>query len=220
MKLKSGIFFVATGVLASTVTFADVVLKNGFVASVSTTSGLVYSQPAAVNNSYLSIDGAYGNEVALIGTDRNLTSFTVGYFSDYSLAGGISVSFYDNLGPSGFPGGLLYQSPPIDIVATPAGNLGSMVNISYNSGSIIPDKFTFLVSFNGLDGTHSAGLLLPDTDPTIGSLVIPDYFLKKTDGSFVTGGSAVPEPSTYALAGAAGLAWLAFAGYRGLRSSK
>ena len=220
MKLNSGILLVATAVVAATVSYGDPI-KNGFVASVETPTGLAYSQSVSVNNHFLSISGAYGNEIELSGTDRTLKSFSVGYYSDYTLNGGITVSFYDNDGLNGFPQSKFYTSTPVDLLLTPPGNLGSVISFNFDLSTTLPDKFTFLVEFSGVDGTHNAGLLLPDTDPAVGRLGDPNYFLLTPDG-FVKQSSAfsVPEPNAIALAGIAGLAWLAFAGYRGVRSSK
>ncbi|HTH50022.1 MAG TPA: PEP-CTERM sorting domain-containing protein, partial [Candidatus Limnocylindria bacterium] len=135
----------------------------------------------------------------------------VSYGSDYALAGGLTVSLYANNGAGGVPGELLYSSAPIDINSG-----GGVVSINY-ANELIPNELTFLVEFSGQDATHKAGLLFPNSDPSVGSLAFNDYWVKDAGGAFSLQHAVVPEPSTYALAGAAGLAWLGFAGYRRFR---
>lgn len=214
MKLKSGILFAALSTSAAFVACSDI--SNAFVASFATQSGVAYEVPIGTQNSFLPITGEYGNQIILAGSDRGLTAFSFGYSSDYSAVGGINVAFYADDPLTGLPGERLYHNTtPIDLDA--GVHLGT---ISFDPlMAIVPTKFTFTVSFSGNDSSHHAGLLLPDLAPTVGSLAYNDYLVSATPGAPFVGERAavVPEPSTYALAGVAGLAWLAFAGYRRCR---
>lgn len=207
MKLKYGILFAAVGAAVSTVV-CTATENSGFVASLSTGSGVAYNLQLAGFNNQIAQSGAYGNQIKLApGSDLHLANFSVAYGSDYALAGGLTVSLYANNGAGGAPGELLYSSSPIDINSG-----GGVVSINY-SNPLIPNELTFLVEFSGQDATHAAGLLFPNQDPTVGSLAFNDYWVKNGN-SFTLQHAVVPEPGTYALAGVAGLAWLAFAGYR------
>ena len=219
MKLKFGMLLAAVGTSAAAfVCVADI--KNGFVAKFSTSSGVAYELAPSGSDNFLSLAGAYGNQINLDGADHGLTEFSFGYNSDFAYTGGIAVALYDNtgtgpLGELGYPGTQLYHSTSsIDIESGK-----HMVTIFYDhTTAIVPLTLTFTVSFGGTDANHHAGLLLPDADPTTGSLAFQDYFHELPGGGYVLEhSSSVPEPSTYALAGAAGLAWLAFAGYRRVR---
>jgi hypothetical protein len=211
MKLKFGILLAASAAVSTLVCTAGYSENSGFVASFSTGSGVAYSLDLASYNYQLAQTGAYGNQIKLAaGSDLHLANFSVSYGSDYSLAGGLTVSLYANNGAGGAPGELLYTSSPIDINSG-----GGTVSINYGN-PLIPNELTFLVEFSGQDATHKAGLLFPNADPSTGSLAYKDYWVK--DGnSFSLQHAVVPEPGTYALAGTAGLAWLAFAGYRRFR---
>ncbi len=213
MKLKYGILFAAVGTAVSTfVCTAGYSENSGFVASLSTGSGVAYSLDLGGTSYQIAQSGAYGNQIQLAaGSDLQLANFSVSYGSDYALAGGMQVSLYANNGAGGTPGELLYSSSPIDIK-----NGGGTVSINY-ANPLIPNELTFLVKFSGQDASHNAGLLFPNSDPSVGSLRFKDYWVKDGNGTFTLQDAVVPEPSTYALAGTAGLAWLAFAGYRRFR---
>ncbi len=212
MKLKYGILFAAVGTAVSTfVCTAGYSENSGFVASLSTGSGVAYNLEIGGTSYQIAQSGAYGNQIQLAaGSDLHLANFSVSYGANYALAGGLQVSLYANDGANGTPGQLLYSSAPIDI-----NNGGGTVSINY-ANPLIPNELTFLVQFSGQSATDKAGLLFPNSDPSVGSLAFKDYWVK--DGnSFTLQHAVVPEPSTYALAGTAGLAWLAFAGYRRFR---
>jgi hypothetical protein len=207
----------------------------GFAASVSTSTGVAYNLDPGTTAGYADVTGFYGNEITLSPSSTlGLTSFTFSYYANYDLAGGITVQFYQNNGGTfsdgvtpKAPGTLLY--PTVGTSTFDLKNTGSgavSVTIPFNpANAILPNStFTYLVSFSGIspvNGTH-AGLLLPNTAPTVGTLVGngADYIHETSPGVFALehfNPVVMPEPSTVALAGAAGAAWLAFAGYRRFR---
>ena len=213
MKLKYGILFAAVGTAVSTfVCTAGFNDNSGFSASLNTGSGVAYNLEVGGTSYQIAQAGQYGNQIKLApGSDLHLANFSIAYGANYALAGGLSVSLYANNGAGGIPGELLYSSAPIDI-----NNGGGIVSINF-ANELIPNEVTFLVGFGGQSDTQKAGLLFPGTDPTVGSLSFNDYWVKN-GSSFTLQHAVVPEPGTYALAGAAGLAWLAFAGFRRFRN--
>ena len=211
MKLKTNIAFAVASVSA--------LLASGTVFA-STVYNVAHSDTSVLFSS----GNEFGDQITLGGlpAERKLTGFSVEYSANYSFAGGAVVKFYENDGLAGAPGTLLYQSAPLDIV-----NGGGVINIAYSQPTI-PSTFTYTISFANVTGANKAGLLAPNADPTIGSS-LNDFWVKSggtwqlqnlgaTKANFTASVTAVPEPSTYALAGAAGLAWLAFAGYRRFRN--
>jgi len=165
----------------------------------------------------------FGDQVTLFGPagTRKLTGFSVEYFSNYDLPGGLTVRFYDNDGTSSSPKTLQYQSSPIDIKLG-----GGIVSITFNQPKIAT-TFTYSLQFLGAGGANLAGLLAPNAEPGAGSS-LNDYWSKESGtwqlnnlgpikANFTASVNAVPEPGTYALAGVAGFGWLAFAGYRRFR---
>jgi hypothetical protein len=163
----------------------------------------------------------FGDQVFLEGSDRRITDFRFDYFLSTGTSGNElgELFFYQNNGTNGTPGALLYRSGEFSL----SSGFQSVAAQGLSVG--VPSTFTWSVVFKGIDAGEQSGLLLADP-PTIGSS-LDDFWIKNTDGSWSTflidGGTtpanfvaritAVPEPSTYALAVLGGLA-LAYAGYR------
>ena len=205
-----------------------------FAASAQT---VVYNNTTGVSTGMHVSNVEYGDEITLAGSLRTATQFSFNYFSNYDLSGGGVLRIYANDGPlvsgSPAPKEVLYQSAPFDIVKSnvsdPNNAQGSMVTINLSStGLVVPNKVTWTVSFSSVGGANTAGLLVYG-GPTTGTS--KEDFWKKTAGTwslqlldnnvsanFGAKLTAIPEPSTYALAGVGAIGWLALAGYR--RSKK
>ena len=168
----------------------------------------------------------YGDEIVLAGTDRVATEFSFAYFSTYDLAGGLSLSFYNN-GPGTDAFG--HPAPTAPAFFTWTGDItksdtGIDVSIPFalDPSNPLPDSFTYVVQFAGESANNPAGLLLADSAASVGFSyddfwiddawelnVIPGHI-----ANFEASLSAVPEASPGAVA-AIGLATLGvFAGYR------
>lgn len=124
-----------------------------------------------------------------------------------------------SVGAGGLPSSLLYQSSPQTV------NEGVVqVTIGYDSKPV-PRDLIFTIQFSGLSSKDSAGLLLPNADPTIGStpgqMVVNNggvWSLSNIDGvskpavSIAITAATVPEPGTSVLAGV-GMGLLLLAGW-------
>lgn len=187
-------------------------------------AGNAYDVVHTIDAKVVSADAAeFGDQISLYGPAgiRKLTSFSVEYYSNYALPGGLTVRFYDNDGPSNSPKTLQYQSAPLDIKLG-----GAILSITFNQPKI-STTFTYTLQFLNAGGANVAGLLAPNAEATVGSS-LNDYWSKESGtwqlnnlgpvkANFTASVNAVPEPGTYALAGLAGFGWLAFAGYRRFR---
>jgi hypothetical protein len=161
-----------------------------------------------------------GDQIFLAGSDRRVIDFEFEYFVSTNASGNETaiLSFYDNNGTSGAPGNLLYRSGSFTL-----GGTGFRQAFTSGLSVTVPNTFTWTVSFGGIDFSEQAGLLLFNP-PTTGTS-FDDFWVKNSDGTWstflvdsgaVAGNfgarvTAVPEPSTYALAALSSLALL---GYR------
>lgn len=183
---------------------------------------IYYAGPGA-NNFYNSTSGTeYGNQVSFPSNPSGawtIQSITVPYYSNYSLSGGMSLKIYSNDGTAGAPGTTLWSSGPLDIL-----NGGGSVTVPFpfSAGNQIPNTLTYTVSFNGSSvAGNKAGLFLPGSNPAVGT----SHGIWSGSGGFwekraLDGGAipvfqatitAVPEPSTWALAGLGLLGLMAMA---------
>jgi len=205
-----------------------------FAASAQT---VVYDNSTGVSTGMHVSNVEYGDEITLAGSLRTATQFSFSYFSNFDSAQSGVLRIYANDGVivsgSPSPSTVLYQSAAFDIVKSnvsdPNNVQGSTVSINLSgTGLVLPDKVTWTVTLAGVGGGNSAGLLVYG-GPTTGTS--KEDFWKKTAGTwslqlldnnvsanFGAKLTAIPEPSTYALAGVGAIGWLALAGYR--RSKK
>jgi len=214
--------------LTSNVVFAGV-CASALFGAVAVNADTVYQVPFVANSPVVNPNGGeFGQTVIFANqTEKLLTQFQVSYNANYTRNAGLTVRFYD-VDASGAPKNLLYQSTALDVKAG-----YNEVTINFNS-AVVPPSFTYTVQFSGVDSANTAGLLAAGSAPTKG-FGYNDIWVKDGSGAWVNqvvpGGtpsspvfsfftakvSAVPEPSTYALAGIAGLAWLGVAGARRFR---
>jgi len=171
----------------------------------------------------LSSTNEFGDQIKLAGSgplDRTIGQFKLEYYLSRLVSGDekITIRLYDNTGAQGQPNNLLWDSGAISLNERTGYQTLVVNNPTDVSGNAltVPDWITWTVSFSGIEGNETAGLLLRDT-PTIGE-DYTDYWEKTPDGwqtkiiqdTPVTFGAqvvAVPEPTTMALGvlGALGL---------------
>ena len=216
--------------LTLNVVFAGV-CASAVLSSVAVSADTVYQVPTATSISKtINPNGGEFGQTVIFGnqTEKLLTEFSFAYNANYTRNAGLTVRFYDT-DLTGAPKNLLYQSAPLNIAS---GN--NDVVLSFGQAEV-PATFTYTVQFAGVDANNTAGLLAPNLVPTKGfgyndiwvkdavsgawtTQVIPGSTASAPVYSFFSAKvSAVPEPSTYALAGLAGLAWLGVAGFRRIR---
>lgn len=163
-------------------------------------------------------DSTVGDEITLAGTDRVATAFDVTIYLSAGTSGneGALVKFYANDGSFGKPGSLLYTSDPISLSSGQSSYAIDLTTV-LNGPLVLPDTFTWAVSFSGLSGGEEAGLY-HYSGPSVGSSAA-DHWADTGAGwdllntgagfsdNFAAKVQAVPEPTTLALlgVGAAGL---------------
>src|SRR5437868_3282026 len=105
-----------------------------------------------------------GNEIALAGSQRQLTDLRFDYFLSASSGNETAqVSLFDRSGPGLSPGTTpFYTSPLVSLSALGAGAHSG--NVNGISGFTLPDNFYYTVSFNGIDGGEQAGLQFYDAN--------------------------------------------------------
>ncbi len=215
--------------LTLNVVFAGV-CASAVLSSVAVNADTVYQVPTSTSSSQvINPNGGEFGQTVIFGnqTEKLLTQFSFAYNANYTRNAGLEVRFYD-VDATGAPKNLLYQSNALDIKSG-----YNDVVINFDSAEV-PATFTYTVSFDGVDSNNTAGLLAPNLIPTKG-FGYNDIWVKDGSGNWsnqvIPGGTpgapvysffsakitAVPEPSTYALAGLAGLAWLGVAGVRRFR---
>lgn len=205
---------------------------GGLLASVFAASSLmaagvgptVYQHSGSGNFSYTTA-AEYGDEVVLQGWERVITGFEFDYDANYSLAGGLVFSLYEQNGPvisgAASPGSLIY-STTLDISS---GRNTVVLDFGVDYSNMIPGRLTYTVKFAGLLPGRTGGLIAPGGTPVVG-LSANDFWEKTGPGpndwalkvfapgspsaNFAAKITAVPEPGTVALMVAgAGLVLLA-----------
>jgi len=182
------------------------------VAIASASADTIYYVAPGANNFYNSTSGTeYGNQVSFPSNPSGawtISSLTVPYYSNYALNGGLTLKIYSNNGTGGAPGTQLWSSGPLDVL-----NGGGSVTVPFpfSADNQIPNTLTYTVSFagSGIAG-NKAGLYLPGSNPAVGSSqgiwsgAAGVWEKRALDGGlpvFQATITAVPEPSTWALAG-------------------
>lgn len=205
-QLSKSIAALSASLLLGTTAFASVVYDN--------------SDPASsLNRSYSPGNNIeFGDQVFLAGSDRRISDFTFDYFLSANASGNETgeLFFYSNNGITGSePGTTLYRSGSFSL------GTGFQKVAAQALSVTVPNTFTWTVAFSGLDLGEQVGLLLSDP-PTVGAS-LDDFWVKNTGGTWstftidngATPGNfsaritAVPEPSTVALAIIGGLALFA-----------
>jgi len=189
-------------------------------------SSIIYDNTAAA--SYLGFNFPtaleYGDEINFASNKRGLTDISFEYNANivtFDLTEKAHFKLYNNDGPAGTPGTVLYDSN-----TDAAGGIQIFNGINHvDIGGLninVPDKVTFTVQFTGLGVGESAGLTMYDP-PTVGKVLAGgvigsfDDFWENSGGTwtlfrFPNGNpagnfgarfSAIPEASTvsYALLG-------------------
>jgi hypothetical protein len=201
------------------------------------TSGLasiVYDNSLTdLNRTYGVNNTEFGDEITLAGTDRVVTNFKFEYFLSGNANGneGLQLVFHANDGPVvtrnlgegttqvQAPGTVLYTSPVLQL------QTGFQTAEAFNFSVEVPDTFTWTVTFQGIDEGEVAGLRVYDP-PTVGSSFAD--FWQRNNGTwntyifndppgpanFAARVTAVPEPTTMALALLAGLSWVGYLGFK------
>lgn len=194
-------------------------------------AGVVYNNATNFLGQYFGTTNEFGDQITLAGDplERVLESFKFEYFLSRAASGDERVQFriYDNNGPAGTPGDIIYQfDQPLSL----AGATGYRTVEIPDINTPVPDIFTWTVQFTGVTGTEQAGLLFYDP-PAVGSS-FDDYWeneggvwsLKRfsTAGgpiaNFGAQATAVPELSTLQYALMSGLAFMGLSAYRRFRT--
>jgi len=188
-------------------------------------AAVVYELETGPGNHFYQGLKEFGDELRLGGTDRIIESFSFEYFANYSQSGGLTFRIYANDGAliSGnrVPGTVLDERT-IDI-ANGGGRVA--INFPIDAANVLPNTITYTVAFSGIGGgsPNRAGLIMPDSYPTVGESFddiwqrtgtgASDWALiQATDANglpvianFRATVTAVPEPGTLALMALGGL---------------
>jgi len=138
-----------------------------FVGSVSvytpsTNVVVAYQVPQGANKFVQSTD-QIGSEIYLNGTDRVLAALSFEYYANYSLTNGLTLRLYD-VDANGVPTTSIYEKTA-DILG---GGATLKVNFSYDAANILPNRFVYTLQFAGQNDSKVAGLISPNTTPTVG----------------------------------------------------
>ena len=169
---------------------------------------VVYDNTTTDLNQYYSSTFEFGDQVDLGGTDRTLTDFSFYSRLNAAVSGSQSLVFRfyaNNGGTNGAPGSLLFQSDPQAMA------LGSQTFTVSGLSIVVPNSFTWTVTFSNLGLGEDAGLLIYNP-PTTGSS-LNDFWQKDgagawslmqvnlglTPANFAARVTAVPEPGVFAL---------------------
>lgn len=119
----------------------------------------------------------YGDELQLAGTARQVTSFEFAYYGNFGTTPGVSynVRFYANDGTDAFPGAptalrpgsLLWESSLQEL-------LNGIHKVVLTVPEVkVPDRFTWTIRFNGLDGSVGKQASLMLANPAIVGALLP-----------------------------------------------
>ena len=199
----------------------------------SASAGIVYDNSSVYSGKFfVPVTGLeFGDEINLVGSERNITDFKFEYFTSLASEVGrtAQLRIYANNGAVSpgvdqhgalRPGSVLYDSGTFGLK-----NGFNTVDISGISVLNVPNKLTWTVFFGGLSGSDSAGLPIYET-PTSGTSL--DDFWQNSGGTWTLfrfpGGSpkgnfaaqvtAIPEASTVYLALAGGVLLFGFQIFR------
>jgi hypothetical protein len=201
------------------------------------TPTIVYDNSTTDLNQVYGVNGTeFGDEITLAGTARTVTDFKFEYFLAQSAASSgatVQVNFYNMTGPTvsrtASDGSTVQVPSPgsTPIYSSPVLTLGTGYQTAEISGISVPvgNDFTWTVTFNGVPANTSFGLRLFDP-PTIGSS-FADFWQNSggtwntylfnngaTPANFAARVTAVPEPTTFALALLAGFGWVGYLGFK------
>jgi hypothetical protein len=196
-------------------------------------AGIVYDNSLTdLNRTYGTNGVEFGDEVTLAPdtTDRLVNDFKFEYYLSGNANGNeqLQLVLHANDGPlvsrtvngttitAASPGTVLYTSPFLQL------STGFQTAEASQFETLVPDTFTWTVTFTGIDAGEIAGLRIYDP-PTIGSSFAD--FWQKSNGTwntylldvpanFAARVSAVPEPTTIAYALLAGLTCIGYLGYK------
>jgi len=130
----------------------------------------------------------YGDELALAGTARNVTAFSFAYYGNFTVTGAsYTIRFYANDGTDAFPGAPTALRPGSLLWESGAQSISTGVNSVTLSVPqvVVPDKFTWSVTFNGLDGTPGKQAALMLANPaTVGAILPGTATLPPVVGSY------------------------------------
>ena len=182
---------------------------------------LIYNNGVDYSDFYLNPGvSEVGDEIILGAGPRQVSSFQFDYFGTANFSGDeqYRIRFYHNDGAvlggpfnTQLPNTVFYDSglqplaEPIDTVSSRATYL---IDLSYTN-IVLPDRFTWSIQFSGVSGAEAAGASIYNPPATGNNF--DDYWfnnagtwqLRGSNGVPINFGaqiSAVPEPSTYALA--------------------
>lgn len=173
-------------------------------------ASIIYDNSTSLQQQFWSSTNEFGDQIKLAGNplERNIIQFRFDYYLTHGVNGDEKgqLRLYQNDGPNGSPGTMLYESPLFSLAPGYRSITADGINVFSPS-----DDLTWTVQFSGITDNEIAGLLFEDP-PTVGSSF--DDFWEKQGGTFVTkvftgpdaqvanfGAqvTAVPEPSTIAL---------------------
>jgi hypothetical protein len=179
----------------------------------------------------------FGDEINLAGVDRIVNNFKFEYFLSAAASGNETaqlVIFANDGAPitRTNPDGTTFQvpSPSTVLYTSPVLSLATGFQTAEASGFefLSPDTFTWAVTFQGVEAGEIAGLRIYDP-PTVGTsfadfwersngtwntFLINDAVSGAIPANFAARVSAVPEPTTVAMALLAGLGWIGYLGYK------
>ena len=166
-------------------------------------SQVLYSDTnTSQNGNYNYFNSEAGNEVVLAGTSFTdlITNFQFQF--DFTGSGNPSgnekadLRFYANNGPlvDGYPspGTVLYDSGTFSIGGFTSGTVAIFNQTALNGGVVVPQDFTWTVTFSGLSGSENAGLALYSPE-TIGSSY-SDAWVRTNSGSWALQVAVISAP--------------------------